>query len=157
MAAINREGNVDSPVHRVRRRAEESLSRELQFCSHLSLSAVMLRLSQADNANLSRIMYTFLVKNPVPQVWVRVPMNVEECAADVGAKDKSSLDAWNWWDAFRSAANYDKKLGVVLEISKGKLISPYLDSMCCFNVFFKSPHLRIVCKDGLASQSRLLS
>ncbi len=53
---------------------------------------------------------------------MRVPINIETClftAAEDEKEDESSLEPWEWWDAFRSAANYEKKLGLVLELGKG--------------------------------------
>ena len=129
---------------KVRRRAEEALRRELAFCSHLGLSAVIVRLRRGESANLARAIYSYLVKNPGPQVWVRVPMEEEQSLAAQAEKEQQKEDqkreagdstspapssaavndeveshsTWSWWDDFRSAANYEKKMGLALEVGK---------------------------------------
>ncbi len=98
----------------------------------------MVQLTKLDNSNLARVMYSFLVKGSGQQVWVRVPINAEECVladkdkitpngesgeGDVG--DEEDKDTWAWWDSFRSAANYEKKMGLALEIAKGEFLLPF--------------------------------
>ena len=68
VARVAKEGCLESACQPVRRRAEEALRRELQFCAHLGLSAILVELKRKDNSNLARMIYTFLVKNPGPQV-----------------------------------------------------------------------------------------
>ena len=71
----------------------------------------MVPLKKLDNSNLARIVYSFMIKGPGPQVWVRVPVSAEEVLSDVAGRERE--DTWAWWDAFRSTANYEKKMGVV--------------------------------------------
>lgn len=33
---------------------------------------------------------------------------------------ENTPDPWEWWDAFRSAANYEKKIALALEVGKGR-------------------------------------
>ncbi len=89
VATITRELSLESGNHQIRRRAEEALKRELAYCSHLSktcqgsqasvyrgtanvsisgISAIMIQLVKRDNTNLARILYSFILKNPAPQV-----------------------------------------------------------------------------------------
>lgn len=119
VASLSRRSHLESGEQRVRRRSEEALRRELQFCAHLGLSAVMLRLNRAENANLARLVYAFLIRNGNgPQIWVRAPMNNEPCLSDGEGEDFG--DTWEWWDAFRSSANYEKKLSLALEVGNGR-------------------------------------
>ena len=59
----------------VRRDAEEALQKELNFAAHLGLPAIMVSLNSANNVNLSRMIYSHMLKTSNCQVWVRVPIN----------------------------------------------------------------------------------
>ena len=72
---ISRDLNLESSCQSVRRIAEERLKRELNFTVHLGLAAILLPLNKPNNSNLSRIIYTYLMKGGNGQVWIRVPIN----------------------------------------------------------------------------------
>ena len=72
---ISRDLNLESNCQSIRRIAEERLKRELNFSVHLGLAAILLPLTKANNCNLSRIVYTYLIKGGNGQVWLRVPLN----------------------------------------------------------------------------------
>ena len=72
---ISRDLNLESNCQSVRRIAEERLKRELNFSLHLGLAAILLPLTKPNNCNLSRIVYTYLIKGGNGQVWLRVPLN----------------------------------------------------------------------------------
>ena len=59
----------------VRRNSEEALQKELNFAAHLGLPAVMVSLNAPNNVNLSRMIYSHMLKYANCQIWVRVPIN----------------------------------------------------------------------------------
>ena len=83
---ITRDLNLESSCQSVRRIAEERLKRELNFTVHLGLAAILIPLNKPNNSNLSRIIYTYLMKGGNGQVWIRVPLNSQR-------RNKSSKDA----------------------------------------------------------------
>lgn len=110
VGVISRHLSLDSSVMSVRRDAEEALQKELNFAAHLGLPAVMVNLNGPNNANLSRMIYSYLLKNSNCQVWVRVPMNPPKVLG---------LDEpWHWWDTFRGNANTEKRLNLALSLDE---------------------------------------
>ena len=81
---ISRDLNLESNCQSIRRIAEERLKRELNFSIHLGLAAIMIPLNKPNNLNLSRIIYTYLMRGGNGQVWVRVPFNNQ--------RDSSAVD-----------------------------------------------------------------
>ena len=72
---ISRDLNLESTCQEVRRIAEERLKRELNFSVHLGLAAILLPINKPINSNLSRIIYTHLMRGGSGQVWIKVPLN----------------------------------------------------------------------------------
>ena len=66
----------------------------------------MVCLNRENNVNLSRIMYSFMLKSNHTQVWVRVPLQ------------RPGQDPWHWWDNFRGNANTEKKLNLALVLDQ---------------------------------------
>jgi hypothetical protein len=67
---------------------------------------MMISLTQPRNANLARLIYSFVAKShSSTQVWVRIPLF-----------GSGKTDTWDWWDEFRCVANMDKRFLVSLEI-----------------------------------------
>ena len=92
VAQTSRHLSLESCHAKIRKNAENCLQTELNFASHLGLPAIMIELNGPNNVNLSRIMYTFMLKTHNSQVWCRIPINSTEKIKD---------DPWNWWDQFR--------------------------------------------------------
>jgi protein arginine N-methyltransferase 5 len=110
VGVISRHLSLDSSVMSVRRDAEEALQKELNFAAHLGLPAVVVNLNGPNNANLSRMIYSYLLKNSNCQVSVRVPMNPPKVLG---------LDEpWHWWDTFRGNANTEKRLNLALSLDE---------------------------------------
>ncbi len=101
---ISRHLSLESSVISVRRNAEEALQKELNFAAHLGLPAIMITLARGANVNLSRMVYSHLLKASSCQVWLRVPIN----------PPKNLSDPWSWWDEFRGTANTEKRLSLAL-------------------------------------------
>ena len=80
---ISRDLNLESNCQSVRRIAEERLKRELNFSIHLGMAAIILPLNRPINCNLSRIVYTYLMRGGNGQVWIRVPLNNQNKALSV--------------------------------------------------------------------------
>ena len=93
---ISRDLNLESTCQSVRRIAEERLKRELNFTVHLGLAAILLPLNKLNNSNLSRIIYTYLMKGGNGQVWIRVPLNCQD--KKMPSKDSSIQDSLNGSD-----------------------------------------------------------
>jgi protein arginine N-methyltransferase 5 len=77
------------------------------------LSALLINISRSNNANLSRIIYAYIMKCSGPQIWLRIPI------AKIGSLSHpgdAGEDTWSWWDTFRCNANFEKRLCLALEI-----------------------------------------
>ena len=74
VGVISRHLTLESQVLSVRKLAEEALQKELNFASHLGLPAILISLNHGSNVNLSRVIYSHMLKTPNCQVWVRVPI-----------------------------------------------------------------------------------
>lgn len=101
---------VDCEIEHVRKHSEAVFLQELEFASHLSLPAVLLQLSSGNNINLARILYSKISGGCSYQVWVQLPI----CAKP---HQEIEEDSWEWWNKFRSLCDYDKKIGLALEVS----------------------------------------
>lgn len=100
---------VDCEIEHVRKQSEKLFLQELEFASHLSLPAVLLRLFSGNNTNLARILYSKVSNGCSYQVWVHMPM----CPK---SQNEIEEDSWEWWNKFRSLCDYDKKIGLALEV-----------------------------------------
>ncbi|GAB1863970.1 Protein arginine N-methyltransferase [Camponotus japonicus] len=122
IAKFSRFINVDSTNPIIRRNSEETLNQELSLASHFGLSGVTLQLKHGinKNVNLARIISDKISNNNTNfQVWVQVPMEnpirqaysyrTEDCLVDE--------NPWEWWNAFRTICDYNKRLGVALIVS----------------------------------------
>lgn len=128
--------NPDSSVHAVKRNSELALEQELQYAAHLNLPAVLVTPRSENCYNLARYIYTKILGSsghpPNYSVWVYIPMRASEEDAQMFRNSasngdmvksegepykKNSIDTWEWWNAFRTACNTDKKVGLALELS----------------------------------------
>ena len=64
--------------------------------------------------NLCRIVYSFVARGAGPQVWLRIPLNNQTTLSDPEGRS----DTWDWWHDFRANANYEKRLGLALELDE---------------------------------------
>ncbi|XP_029658740.1 protein arginine N-methyltransferase 5 [Formica exsecta] len=114
--------NVDSTNPIIRKNSEETLNQELSLVSHFGLSGATLKLKHGinKNVNLARIISDKISNNNTNfQIWIQVPMEnpirqaysyrTEDCPADE--------NPWEWWNAFRTICDYNKRLGVALIVS----------------------------------------
>nr|CAG4640678.1 EOG090X028A [Eulimnadia texana] len=122
--------DVDHEDATVRKQHEKALEQELQFASHLGLPAVMLNLRR-NCVNLARTLYSKVMYSPTNQVrftvWLRVPMQSYGTEAKIWDADSSDTetetvpsdmeDTWQWWNSLRTIADFEKKLGLALELS----------------------------------------
>lgn len=111
--------NVDSEIENVARHDKALLTQELGFASHLSLPAIMLKLTQKHNLNLAGILYNKLISGATYQVWVNLPM-VHPSRYSPLCNDDEREDMWEWWNEFRTYCHYDKRLGLALELPEVK-------------------------------------
>ncbi|RVE43432.1 hypothetical protein evm_011927 [Chilo suppressalis] len=112
--------SVDSDVPLIRQRHQDCLNEELSYCRGLGLPAIMLSLTGEKSNNLARILQSYYESCHHPSlIWAKVPLvntnlrsvkNYEE-------NDTSSNETWIWWSKFHERLDYDKRVGVVLEIS----------------------------------------
>ncbi|XP_060519881.1 protein arginine N-methyltransferase 5 [Cylas formicarius] len=105
--------DVDSEIEHVRRVSKNTLKQELGFAIHLGIPAVLLHLCKPDNVHLARIVNSHLVSNSCFAVWVQVPLVHPSRTSPISDKD---IDSWEWWNNFRIHCDYDKRVGVVLEM-----------------------------------------
>ncbi|KAL4706818.1 hypothetical protein ACJJTC_010052 [Scirpophaga incertulas] len=113
--------NVDSDVPVVRQRHEDCLNEELAYCRGLGLPAIMISLTGKNNNNLARILQSYHENCHHPSlVWVQVPMVDSRSLKTYSETDESESpwnEPWYWWSKFHERLDYDKKVGVVLELS----------------------------------------
>ncbi|KAK3907651.1 Protein arginine N-methyltransferase 5 [Frankliniella fusca] len=118
--------DVDSEDCTYRRQSEELLAQEMTYASHLNLCAITIQLTSINNVNLARRLYSKIVSPYSYQVWLRVPMESPliqslEYRKDIPNKEdllkEKENNPWEWWNIFRSVCNYNRRLGVALEVS----------------------------------------
>ncbi|XP_028169658.1 protein arginine N-methyltransferase 5 [Ostrinia furnacalis] len=115
--------DADSPLPLVRQRHEDCLNEELAYCRGLGLPAIMMTLNGRNNSNLARILNSFYENSHFSSwIWVQVPLvctktlrSVPECDED--DEESAWNEPWLWWSKFHERLNYDKRVGVVLELS----------------------------------------
>lgn len=110
----------DSDCTSVASNSEASLMQELILASHLSVPAVLLRLTSDRCVNLARLLHNRVITGSAYQVWVRVPMVAPKDDAAEHRSDVTTVtatDTWHWWNRFHSVANFEKKIGLCLELS----------------------------------------
>nr|CAG4638294.1 EOG090X028A [Cyclestheria hislopi] len=116
--------DVDHEDPLLRKQYEKTLDQELSFAGHLSLPAVMMTLRKS-NVNLARILHNKVMCSPQNQgryhVWLHLPMvsHAKESSQwyNKVAEDQYDEDPWLWWNEFRQVSNFEKKLGLALELS----------------------------------------
>lgn len=116
---VGKSGGIESKNAVVRRRAEESLLRELKFSSHLNLSALLLPVRGPLNVNLSRVLLSYMTENSSRQIWLRLPIAADPPLAR-SAGDET--DPWEWWDMIRCTADFEKRLNVALDLSSAECL-----------------------------------
>ncbi|XP_067002260.2 protein arginine N-methyltransferase 5 [Anabrus simplex] len=116
--------DVDSQDPAQRRHAEEVLTQELTYASHLSLPAILIALRNSNHVNLARIIHNKIQAGCAYQIWVHLNMKNPALEAmnlyadnEEYERHHQDMDTWEWWNHFRSVCNFEKKLGLALEIS----------------------------------------
>ncbi|KAJ8734133.1 hypothetical protein PYW07_014684 [Mythimna separata] len=112
--------NVDSPSSVVRQRHEDCLTEELSYCRGLGLPAIMLSVHGRESNNLARILNSYYEISHHPSlIWVHVPMICTRIVTNCDSETEE--DAWNetwlWWSKFHERLEWDKRVGVALELS----------------------------------------
>ncbi len=80
----------------------------------------MITLTRGNNANLSRVINSFLLKasSAGPIVMVRLPMRKQASLVEQKlAEENGGDDTWQWWDTFRCSVNFEKRLCLALEVA----------------------------------------
>ncbi|KAF4522873.1 hypothetical protein B566_EDAN012808 [Ephemera danica] len=116
--------DVDSEDWTVRQQSELTFLQELQYCTHLGLPAIMLNLTGPNKVNLARLLHNKLYSNCCFTAWVVVPMEAPKFSSAYYRSDLPEIeepskenDTWEWWNTFRSVCNFEKKLGLALEVT----------------------------------------
>ncbi|XP_052867617.1 protein arginine N-methyltransferase 5 [Anopheles cruzii] len=112
---------LNSPIERVRKQAERTLSQEISFAQHLMQNGYMYtKLTSETSANFARIVSSVLANGTL---LVEVPMvnpTVAQCCwrRDVdGEEPPVADDPWKWWNTFRSHADFNHQVKVALELT----------------------------------------
>ncbi|GJQ67930.1 csul [Trypoxylus dichotomus] len=111
--------NVDSEVKHIQEHSKKLLSQELGFTSHLGLPAVMLNIHQRRNSNLAQILYSKFIMGTNYQVWITLPM-VHPTQFSPICTENEREDSWEWWNDLRRYCNFDKRLGLALEMPESE-------------------------------------
>jgi len=89
-AMISKNLNIESSCQSIRKAAEMRLHMELDMAIHLGLGAIVFEITSSNNANLARIVHSYLLKTGVPgggkgQVWLKIPLNNKNDSLSVKA------------------------------------------------------------------------
>ncbi|VVC91823.1 unnamed protein product [Leptidea sinapis] len=113
--------DVDANTSVVKRRHEDCLIEELQYCRGVGVPAIMLNIRSKNNVNLARILHTFQeTSHHTTYIWACVPMycaSTSEKYKDSEDEDIAYNETWSWWSKFHEYMKWDKRVGVVLEVS----------------------------------------
>nr|CAG4635316.1 EOG090X028A [Artemia franciscana] len=116
--------NVDSICPSTRENYEQQLLQELAYASHLGIPAILLPLKGPKQTNLARTIYSKLTGSQSTEarysVWMQVPMkNTGNGENHEDEEEKAwENETWHWWNYFRQVADFNKKIGIALEISE---------------------------------------
>lgn len=58
-------------------------------------------------------------------VWINIPMVHPSRFSPIC---EAEYDTWEWWDEFRTYCNYDKRLGVALDLCDVKHLGKFLEN-----------------------------
>lgn len=108
---------IDSEIEHVRKTNEALFLQELEFANHLSLPAILLPLRSGNCINMAKILYARISGCCTYLVWVQLPMVAKKRIETIGNGD-TDYNSWEWWNKFRIYCDYDKKLGLALELSQ---------------------------------------
>lgn len=110
--------DCDSEDDNVRKQGESTLRQELSYAEHLVQNGyILLRLKSGNCANLARVTTVGLkgvLLVEVPMVNPKVAQANWRSDADY---ECGADDTWNWWNNFRSYADFDTHVKVALEFS----------------------------------------
>ena len=113
--------NVDSEIDHVQRKSKALFLQELGFAVHLGVPVVKICLTKRHNGQLGRLVNEKLVHGFNSSFWVTVPMVHPSQYSPICGQDEKD-DSWEWWNDFRTYCNYDKHVGVVLELPEVRYI-----------------------------------
>lgn len=120
---------VDSKCERTQRDSIAAFKQELAFSVHLSLPAVLVKLSGPENMQMAQLINNSLLNSHIQQVWMHIPLrsphdmlDSELISEDPGSmlschSDVNPVDTWEWWNQLRCLCDHNKKLAVVLELN----------------------------------------
>ncbi|XP_063367944.1 protein arginine N-methyltransferase 5 [Cydia amplana] len=115
--------NVDSPNDVVRQRHEDCMNEELSYSKGLGLPALLVTVHGENSHNLARNLFSYLENSHhTTLIWAQVPMQCSRTLRDTVAQGlDDDEEAWNepwlWWSKFHERLQWDKRVGVVLELS----------------------------------------
>ncbi|XP_023939076.2 protein arginine N-methyltransferase 5 [Bicyclus anynana] len=113
--------DLDSESPIIRQRHEDCLNEELTYSRGLGLPAVMLSLHSTNVSNLARNVLSYLDTSHHPTlIWSYVPMFCQRTLRDQESEENENIEVWDepwrWWSTFHERINWDKRVGVVVEI-----------------------------------------
>ncbi|KAJ8980619.1 hypothetical protein NQ317_011695 [Molorchus minor] len=105
--------DVDSEVEHINEFSKNLVLQELEFASHLSIPAILIQLTKPNNTQLAHLLNDKIVSNFSYSVWFNIPMVHPSRYSPIA---ETEYDTWDWWNNFRTYCNYDKRLGLVLDL-----------------------------------------
>lgn len=110
--------DVDSTCVIVRQRFEDLMQEELYYSRGLGLAAILVNLHGKRNNNLARIIQTFHETSHHPTlIWAQVPMVCSRTLKQGRDDEEAWNEPWRWWSIFHERLGWDKRVGVVLQVS----------------------------------------
>eukprot|EP00111_Clytia_hemisphaerica_P007903 TCONS_00022950-protein len=118
--------DLDSPCEVTRKNSSLAIQQELNFATHLSMPAILMKLRGMENANLAHVINNTIHGTHVQQIWLQVPFcnpkslvdhsliqSTKENGCEV-AVERNVDDTWEWWNQVRNLCDNNRKLAPVL-------------------------------------------
>lgn len=121
VAEITSHLDVDSEIVHIRDRNQKLLANELGFASHLGVPAIWITLAKPNNVQLARLISEKLQSGFTYSVWVNIPLIHPSRYSPIAEEE---CDTWDWWNDFRTQCDYDRRLGVALDLCDVKHFLP---------------------------------
>uniref|UniRef100_A0AAG5DYL6 Protein arginine N-methyltransferase n=1 Tax=Anopheles atroparvus TaxID=41427 RepID=A0AAG5DYL6_ANOAO len=111
--------DLDSPIDRIRKHSERTILQEISFAEHLVQHGYMYtKLKGANCANFARTVASGALKGTLlVEVPITNPKSAQNCWRRDIEDDQAVQDTWQWWNAFRSYADYNQHVKIALELT----------------------------------------
>lgn len=96
---------------------------ELGFAMHLGVPVIKISLNKKRNTQLCRLINEKFSSGLTSTFWITIPM-VHPSQFSPICTEEEKEDTWEWWNDFATYCNYNKHLGLLLELPDKDNIPP---------------------------------